>query len=152
MTETELIEQALALEGLSFLQLAQIVNISPPVGHLTHAKGWLGQAIEKFLGAQAANNPIPDFPQLNIELKSIPINAQAKVMESTYVTALNLYKNIELCWENSACFKKLKRVLWIPIDGDVHIPVLKRRIGRPILWSPNSVQLKILKQDWEQIM
>ena len=152
MNQNELMDRALALEGLSFLQLAQTLEIPPPSPHLTHAKGWLGQSIEKFLGAEAASLPIPDFPQLKIELKSIPLNAQAKVMESTYVTALNLYRNIELQWEESVCFQKLYKVLWIPVEGDSSIPVLKRRIGRPVLWSPNALQMHILKTDWETIM
>jgi DNA mismatch repair protein MutH len=151
MNQNELIEKALQLEGLSFVQLAQSLDIAPP-DQLKFSKGWLGQAVEIFLGAQAGCLPIPDFPNLNIELKTIPLNAKGRVIESTYVTTLSLYKNVELSWEESVCFHKLKQVLWVPIEGDAHIPVLTRRIGRPILWSPNSEQALILQHDWELIM
>jgi DNA mismatch repair protein MutH len=151
MNQNDLIEKALKLEGLSFLQLAHYLNLQPP-DQLKFSKGWLGQAVELFLGAEAGCLPIPDFPHLNIELKTIPLNLSGKVIESTYVTTLNIYKNLELNWEASTCYKKLKHILWIPIEGDTKINLLSRRIGKPILWSPSPEQFAVLKNDWEMIM
>jgi DNA mismatch repair protein MutH len=151
MNQIKLYQKALELSGLTVLQLAQSLNLSPP-NHLTIAKGWLGQTIELFLGAQAGCLPVPDFPSLEIELKTIPVNQKRQVMESTYVTTLPLIQHKQFRWEESTCFKKLKKVLWIPIEGDKNIPFLQRRIGQAILWSPSDEQYQVLRSDWEHII
>jgi DNA mismatch repair protein MutH len=151
MNQTELYQKALELSGLTVLQLAQQLNLSPPNGLVT-AKGWFGQAIELFLGAQAGCLPVPDFPQLQIELKTIPVNQKGQVIESTYVTTLPLMNHQQFIWDESTCYKKLQNVLWIPVEGDKHIPFLQRRIGQAILWSPSDEQYHVLKSDWEHIV
>ena len=102
MNQTELYQKALELSGLTVLQLAQQLNLSPPNGLVT-AKGWFGQAIELFLGAQAGCSPVPDFPQLQIELKTIPVNQKGQVIESTYVTTLPLMNHQQFIWHESTC-------------------------------------------------
>jgi DNA mismatch repair protein MutH len=145
-----ILNKAQELEGLTFLQLSRMLNLQIP-HDLKFAKGWLGQAVETFLGAKEGCLPIPDFPQLQIELKTLPLNQNGQVIESTYVTTLPLMGNIHLHWEESPCYHKLKRVLWIPIEGDKHIAYHERRIGKAILWEPNESQLITLKSDWELI-
>lgn len=147
---SQILLKAQELEGLTFSQLARMLNLQVPY-EAKHAKGWLGQAVEQYLGAQAGCLPIPDFPSLKMELKTLPINSKARVMESTYVTTLPLLGNFSLSWEQSHCFQKLQLVLWLPIEGDRTIPYVKRRIGRAILWQPNDAQYSILKKDWEEI-
>jgi DNA mismatch repair protein MutH len=146
----QILNKAQELEGLTFLQLARILDLSIPYD-LKFAKGWLGQAIEIYLGAKAGCLPIPDFPDLNIELKTLPINQHGQVMESTYVTTLPLLGGIHLCWKESPCFKKLQQVLWIPIEGDKTIAYHHRRIGQAKLWQPSVEQEEVLKYDWEII-
>jgi DNA mismatch repair protein MutH len=138
------------IEGLTFLQFARMLNLDLPMD-LTHAKGWIGQAIEKYLGATAGCLPIPDFPDLNLELKTLPLHQNAKVSESTYVTTLPLLGDFSLIWEQSSCFQKLQQVLWILIEGDKAIPYHQRRIIKGILWQPDALQNEILKRDWETI-
>lgn len=147
---SQILDKALELEGFTFSQLARVLNLSVP-SDSKHAKGWLGQAVELFLGAKAGSLPIPDFPELKLELKTLPINAKGRVMESTYVTTLPLLGDYSLHWEQSPCFQKLQLVLWIPIEGDKSIIYGHRRIGRAILWQPNDEQYPILKKDWEDI-
>lgn len=151
MNQTELYQKALELSGLTVFQLAQALNLSPPNGLVT-AKGWLGQSIELYLGAQSGCLPVPDFPSLQIELKTIPVNQKGQVIESTYVTTLPLMNHKQFIWHESTCYKKLQKVLWIPVEGDKNIPFLQRRIGQAILWSPSDEQYQILKSDWEHIV
>jgi DNA mismatch repair protein MutH len=138
------------IEGLTFLQFARLLNLDLPMD-LTHAKGWIGQAIEKYLGAKAGSLPIPDFPDLNLELKTLPLNHQAKASESTYVTTLPLMGHLNLIWEQSACYQKLQQVLWVLIEGDKATPYHQRRIIKATLWKPSPEQSEILKRDWETI-
>ena len=151
MNDVTLLEKAYQLEGLTFLQLARILNLELPQ-HTKHAKGWLGQSVERYLGATAGSKAMPDFPSLGIELKTLPLSATAKVLESTYVTTLPLLLEPPLIWELSVCYQKLKKVLWLPIEGDKRIPFAHRRIAKAVLWEPNAAQEMQLKADWSLIM
>ena len=149
-SELELLDRTKAIEGFSFLQLAQKLNLVIPA-NAHQRKGWVGQAIEMALGTNAGSSPNPDFMELGIELKTIPLNHQFKPAESTFVTTIPLLTLHRENWDNSQCYKKIKRVLWVPVEGDKNIAFNHRRIGRPILWSPNPKQYEILKQDWEEL-
>jgi DNA mismatch repair protein MutH len=151
MNDDILFAKACELEGLTFLHLARILNLHLPQNP-SHAKGWLGQSIELYLGASAGSKAMPDFPNLGIELKTLPLSIKSKVLESTYVTTLNLMPEPPLIWEASVCYQKLRKVLWIPIEGDKAISFANRRIGKAILWQPSSSQHEQLKQDWCLIM
>jgi DNA mismatch repair protein MutH len=47
---------------------------------------------------------------------------------------------------------KLQRVLWIPVEGSRTIPLAERRVGAPLLWSPNEEEERQLRMDWEELM
>lgn len=145
--EAELLARCYAIEGLSLAQLATELRCFIPTDPLQR-KGWAGQAMERALGTTAGNQSAPDFEALGIELKTMPINHLGKPAESTFVTTIPLLTIHKQTWQTSACFAKLKRVLWMPIEGDRRVPFGDRRIGRGVLWSPSSAEEAILEQDW----
>ena len=130
---SELMERAHSLAGCSLMQLAAQVDFSLP-DDLLQLKGSIGQLLELCLGADAGCLAQPDFTQLGVELKTIPVNNQGKPMESTYVTVVPLTNLLGLTWENSEVRMKLAQVLWIPVQGEHRIPLAQRRVGFPILW------------------
>lgn len=148
--EKELLEQCQRIEGLSFAQLALELGLFTPLNPV-HRKGWVGQALELALGADAKNESLPDFKQLGIELKTIPINKAGKPAESTFIVSIPLLTIHQQSWESSQCYAKLKKVLWIPIEGDTDIPFPHRRIGCGFLWSPNKDQESVLAEDWNYL-
>ncbi|STX92856.1 DNA mismatch repair protein MutH [Legionella londiniensis] len=148
--ENELLCACQHLEGMSFSQLAAFLKLRIPENPLRR-KGWAGQAIELALGAAAGNKAAPDFCNLGIELKTIPINHLGKPAESTYITSISLLKIHQETWLTSQCYAKLKRVLWVPIEADKKIPFPHRRIGRAVLWSPSARDESILEQDWHEL-
>ena len=89
LTRKELIERANAIAGITILQLANMMGKDVPESSI-HTKGWLGNLLELSLGANAASAPEPDFINLGIELKSIPIDANGKPKESTYICVTQL--------------------------------------------------------------
>lgn len=149
-TEGQLLERAHAMEGLSFAQLARVLQVCIPE-HPAARKGWAGQAIELALGATAGSRAEPDFCGLGIELKTVPINHLGKPAESTFVTTIPLLTIHLQTWQTSTCFSKLQRVLWVPVEGDVRIPISHRRIGRALLWSPSVDEQAVLMQDWLEL-
>ncbi|AKC32396.1 DNA mismatch repair endonuclease MutH [Candidatus Pantoea carbekii] len=149
--EIELLKRAYELTGKSLLSLAKNFNLSIPT-NLKHAKGWIGMLLELYLGANATSKPQQDFSHLGIELKSIPVNTERKPLETTFICMVPLIKNNNITWENSYLRYKLKRVLWIPVEGNHSLELAKRRIGQPLLWSPNKEENQKLHQDWEELM
>lgn len=148
--ETALLVRCRTVEGLSFAQLAQQLQIHIP-DHALQRKGWIGTALEKKLGTTAGNQSLPDFVELGIELKTLPINAAGKPAESTFVTSIPLLSIGSQTWETSQCWAKLKRVLWIPIEADPALPFAYRRIGKAQLWTPSIPEQHILAQDWAEL-
>lgn len=130
-------------------QLAMSLGLSIPT-HPLQRKGWVGQAIELALGTTAGCKSTPDFDVLGIELKTIPINPLGNPAESTFITSIPLLTIQQQIWHTSTCYAKLKRVLWIPIEGDRRIAFEGRRIGRAVLWSPNVEEENILERDWSE--
>jgi len=150
-SEQQLLESCAAIAGQTLEQLANLCHVNFPT-ELKHAKGLTGQLLEKVLGATAGNAAEPDFQQLGIELKTIPVDINGKPRETTYVCTVPLTDNNGYNWEQSWVREKLARVLWVPVEADPQIPLAHRRIGSGILWSPSIEQLQVLQQDWEELM
>ncbi len=108
--------------------------------------------LEFYLGASAGSKPEQDFADIGIELKTIPISAQGKPLETTFVCVAPLTGNSGVTWESSHVRHKLARVLWVPVEGERHIPLAERRVGAPLLWSPNVEEEELLRRDWEELM
>lgn len=150
-TEEELLAKANWLAGFTLGEIASLLQIEVPPD-LRKNKGWVGQLIEMALGAKAGSKPEQDFAHLGIELKTIPINHKGEPLETTFVSLAPLVQNHGIVWQTSHVRHKLQKVLWIPIEGERHIPVKDRHIGQPILWQPSAEQEKQLQQDWEELM
>ena len=149
-TRTALMQRAQAIAGWSIEQLAAALDEPVPPDLRKH-KGWFGQLLEKYLGASAGSRPEPDFVELNVELKSIPLNAKGQPMESTYVCIVPLMNMGQVQWRESLVWRKLQCVLWVPVEGCHTIPIAKRRLGTAYLWQPSVSQEQQLRQDWEEV-
>lgn len=141
-------ERAQQLVGFSIEELANKIGWSTPTKLITH-KGWLGDLLEQHLGACAGSRAEPDFPHLGVELKTIPVTAKGKPLESTFVSTVPLENLVGMQWHLSEVYLKLSHILWIPILGERGSPISQRRIASPFLWQPNEEQARTLKEDWE---
>ncbi len=150
-TEQQLLKRVQAIAGMPIAQLADNLGVELPEDP-KKSKGIAGLLLELCLGASAGSKPEPDFQQLGIELKTIPINSAGKVLESTYVSIVPLYNILGLTWENSEVKAKLTKVLWIPILTEKGRPLKDRVIGQGFLWQATSLQEAILRQDWQELM
>lgn len=150
-TEQILLTRASDLAAKTIEQIADSRGMSVPTS-LLKAKGWMGELIEKALGTNAGNTAQPDFVELGIELKTLPIDRLGKPLESTYVTTVPLINKLTQGWEQSEVYAKLKRVLWVPIISERGMPVAQRQIANPFIWSPNAEDMQRLNADWQEIM
>lgn len=149
-SEAELWTRAQTLVGMTLAELASEQGVRVPDG-LLHAKGWVGQLLERRLGATAGSKDEPDFQAIGVELKTLPVNHVGWPCESTFVCTIPLQDVANTEWQDSRVYRKLKRVLWIVIQGSREIPVGSRAVGSPLLWSPDERENALLKQDWDEL-
>ena len=135
-SQEQLLAQAQQLAGYSLGELAQLAGIPIPLD-LKRDKGWIGILLEIWLGASAGSKPEQDFAALGVELKTIPIDSSGRPLETTFVCVAPLTGNSGVTWESSHVRHKLKRVLWVPVEGERTIPLADRRQ---------------LRMDWEELM
>ena len=145
-SEEELLERADQLAGRTLGEIARAIDEEVPPS-LRRDKGWVGRLLEKCLGADAGNRAAPDFVELDVELKSLPVDATGKPLETTYVTTVELTDFDGLEFENSTLAHKLRRVLWTPIHAEPDLP--HRMVGTSVLWSPDDHELEQIRRDWE---
>jgi DNA mismatch repair protein MutH len=148
LDEAELLRRAGALAGRTLGELAAIQGRSIPADPL-RAKGIVGQLIERELGLAPSSQSGPDFGALGIELKTLPLNGRGHPRESTFVTTLDLEDPAAFRWDTSPVRAKLARVLWVPVEADLAIPLSRRRVRSPLLWSPTLSQAASLRDDFE---
>jgi len=148
--EAELLARARSLAGRTVGELgARAGRAVPPTAH--RAKGLVGRLVEDALGATAGCKDTPDFEALGVELKTLPLDRQGRPRESTFVCSIPLTRMAETEWEASTVWRKLRRVLWVPVESDPALPLPDRRLGAPFLWSPSAGETRALRSDWETL-
>ncbi|MFK7928499.1 MAG: DNA mismatch repair endonuclease MutH [Myxococcota bacterium] len=147
-SEAVLLARADALAGRPVRWLAEREQVAVPPDLKRH-KGWIGNLLERALGATAGSKAEPDFPHLAVEMKTLPVDMTGKPRESTFVCHAPLDGSMAREWASSWVRRKLSRVLWVPIVGGG--PPGDRVIGAPILWSPSAAQASTLQADWETL-
>ncbi len=169
-TEQELLRRCEDIAGKTLAELARTTDQA-----IYNKKGFVGQLIEWHLGTSAGNLSMPDFIEIGVELKTLPINKYGQPQESTYVCTASFShetvhgatpgpmrddddydddggrKTRQAEWQTSRVYQKLRRVLWVPVEADREIPWNERRVGNAILWSPDEATEKILREDWEEL-
>jgi DNA mismatch repair protein MutH len=150
-TIDELLARARALDGLTVGELARRLG-RRPARDAVRGKGQAGELVELALGANAGNQDEPDFQNLGVELKTIPLDRAGHVRESTYVCYLDLETVQSEEWERSRVRRKLQRVLWIPVEWTPGGPPADRHLGTARLWTPTEEQEATLRADWLQLV
>ena len=150
-SEHELLARCQNMAGKTLGQIALELQVTVPENLLRH-KGWVGNLLELYLGADAGNKAEPDFMGLGIEMKTMPLNALGQPKESTYVCTVSMQQHGELKWQGSWVRRKLSHVLWVPVEAESALPLAERYVGNAWLWKPNRKQDAILKADWEELM
>lgn len=146
--EAELIERARMLAGRRVAEVAADLGGRPPED-LRRAKGFVGQLCEAALGAPRSSSPEPDFKNLGVELKTLPLGRDGAPCASTYVCRVDPTDLAKRAWATSRLRHKLARVLFVPFEGHADIAVGDKTFGQPFLWSPDDDEDALLRADWE---
>ena len=122
-----------SLTGKTLLELADKALVELP-RNTTSGKGFTGELLEILLGASAGNLPVPDFPQLKLELKTLPVDENLKPLESTFIC-------------HAPLINKLVFVL-----APRNLPFAERKIMGFHFFKPSTEELSLIKEDWEELM
>jgi DNA mismatch repair protein MutH len=147
-----MLERAGALAGTRLVDVARALGVPFDDEVLLEAKalpkGVIGELIERALGIARSSRPGPDVHALGIEVKTLPIDASGRVHESTYVCRIALDDVRDTPWALSRARHKLSRVLFVLVEPAA-LPLVARRVGRALLWSPDDVEEWVLAADYE---
>jgi DNA mismatch repair protein MutH len=147
----ELELRAHALSGRSMGEVAAALGVPVPEDE-RRAKGFVGQLVERALGADPSAGERPDFPELGVELKTIPLRPDGTPVESTFCCSIRMGEADRVVWPESRLERRLRCVLWIPVEAAGAAPLAQRRIGAPKLWRPSVEELALLRTDWEDLI
>lgn len=150
LSEDELLERANALAGRTIGEIGREHRVPIPPD-TKRAKGLVGQLMETALGASAGSLGEPDFMEIGVELKTLPVLKTGSPKESTFICTIVLTEMSEIDFEDSLVWRKLRRMLWMPVQADPELPLPHRRVGMPILWSPSEAQRRVLRDDYERV-
>jgi DNA mismatch repair protein MutH len=148
----QLLRHARALLGTSLADLADGLGLGVPIGHL-RTKGWAGQIIERELGAGDGGEHGPDFAQLGVELKTVPVTTDLVPLESTAVCQIDPIAIAADSWASSYVRRKLARVLFVALEVPHRaVPVGDRRVTAVCLWTPSAADEALLASDFEHFV
>ncbi|MCA9667705.1 MAG: DNA mismatch repair protein MutH [Myxococcales bacterium] len=147
----ELCFRARGLDGLTIGELARRLGVTLP-DEPRRAKGVVGELVELALGATAGSLDLPDFPQLGVELKTVPVDEQGRVTESTYVCAIDLDAIQHAEWRGSRVRRKLACVLWMPVQAAKQAILSERHLGTPLLWRMRGEAEAAIEADWRALV
>jgi len=115
-------------------------------------KGSIGNIIEEsWFGIKNNNSPLPDFSEVGIELKVIPLTKQRNrlvVKERTKICSINYQELISENWETSHAKEKLNKILFIYYLYDAK-NIRESTVKKIDLWQLNQNHNEmIIQNDW----
>ncbi|MCL2723349.1 MAG: DNA mismatch repair protein MutH [Polyangiaceae bacterium] len=143
--------RAHALAGTQIGDLAAALGVDTG-GSAVRTKGVPGGIVERALGATGGSAMVLDFPDLAVELKTIPVDSRGTPIESTYVCTFSLDDAEDQEWETSWVRAKLSRVLFVPLVTKEGTSWRSRRVASPVLWTPTRNQEDVLRNDFDEIV
>ncbi len=153
----ELLASARALVGTTMAEIADGLGLPVPIGRV-RTKGWAGTILERELGVRGSHAG-PDFPDLGVELKTVPVDARLVPRESTAVGQIDPIAIVNETWSESTVRRKLHRVLFVALEvrnrpaiGARVSSVGDARVRAVMLWSPSPEEDAVLKNDFDTIV
>ncbi len=150
--KNSIIEFAKHLKGKTLREAcdASILN------HDYSGKGNFGQVLEKFYFQYEPNSDSePDFAIAGLELKSTPLkqlqNEEYRSKERLVLNIINFLEVVKQDFETSSFWKKNANILLVFYLHQADSGILDYLIKLVDAWSFPSIDIEIIKKDWELI-
>lgn len=128
-------------------------------------KGSLGQLVEEIVfGYNINSNQAPDFEEVGMELKVVPLKyvnvsnkSKAKeeglsVKERISLSMIDYCKLADETWETNTLSKKLLKLLLMFYIHDKELSKMDYKFKLVEKWEPSGADLRIIRKDWETIV
>lgn len=150
-TIEELYSRLNKILGLKINEFANLLGIKLIANNIK-TKGYIGQMLEIYLGADGKNKSDVDFSFLNLELKTVPVDENFKPLESTFICHANLFANGDINFYHSSLYKKINNILFVLIKSAKGQAIAEKQIVGYFIFRPSKKQLEIIKQDYDELM
>lgn len=162
-TKEELLQHARILEGHSVKEAIQInqesslVSVSRSASPLYKGKGGFGDYLEEnYFGKKNDTESRPDFDELGIELKSVPLkinnDGSIRVKERIVLNKFRFYDIVNETFETSHFLKKDAILLLIFYFHNNQLAMEDKKINLVDLWEVLNHDANQIRADWEYIV
>ncbi len=114
-------------------------------------KGLIGKIIEFYLLNKLNNINYCDILSLNIEIKTISLDLFGNINNDIFLMSFKLSNFFKLINYNSIFFKKIKKILWVPIIGNRNISFKNKIIGNFFLSVLSNKDIKYILKELNNI-
>jgi len=147
---TSLQELLIIADGLKGKSIRDILNGKSVDLH----KGTIGNVIElEGFGIPINNDARPDFPELGIELKVLPLKKRSKgefsIKERTKICSINYSELVREEWSSSHAKSKLNKILFIFYHHDF-TDLLASKVIDYHLFHLKLSEEPIIRADWNR--
>jgi DNA mismatch repair endonuclease MutH len=140
------------LETLNSIEGVLLKNLMPLSDSLnTKSKNYSRTLIDNYLINKLGSDHNEYLKNKGLSLKTTPINKGGLTsVEPLRLCSFNLKNLVNESWETSTLLNSLTGFLILPLIVEAkNLGQPYRRVGTPIIWAPNSVELGLIKSDWE---
>lgn len=142
--EVETLARLRPYVGRSFDDLAAIAGRTGFGG-----KNAVATITRSLLGQRTAGGT-GEFARFGIEVKTVPVDAQGRIVEAMSFPAFHHEELIFEEWETSDLLGRLNRLLIVPVHRGKKAPLAQTRLGTPFFWSPTEEELVGIGAEWER--
>jgi DNA mismatch repair protein MutH len=134
--------------GVPFADLTETLGVDGIDRPAARRKGFAGHMVEAMLGIARNSLPDPDLDAIGAEVKSIPLWPDGRPRENTKVTSLTLrYVAGDADFFTSHLYRKLRAVLFLPIQKNDNTRPHEWYLRPPFLWLPSTEQLDVIRRE-----
>jgi DNA mismatch repair protein MutH len=138
------------LEALKLLEGVLLKNLIPDSDLLnTKSKNYSRTLIDNYLTNKLGCDHNEYLKNKGLSLKTTPINKGGlTAIEPLRLCSFNLKNLVNESWETSNLLKSLTGILIVPLIVEAkNLGQPYRRMGTPIIWTPDSVELDLIKSE-----
>lgn len=153
-SQHELLAHALTLNGSTSRALAVAIGAAEfNSSAIATGKTGVGALVEEFFGKPPDNLSQPDFPELGIEMKTLPMKmsgASWTVKEPTSITQIDYFRLLDEAWPDASVREKISHILWVPYEHNTYDKRLAQ-FRRAFLWQPPETDWPLFGVDYDRV-